>query len=83
MARARTVREGTVFEQVPVALAKSVAFRESHKHRLHHVVTCALCNQPVDIQECKTDERGSAVHEECYVAKAFRRKAESQETGKD
>jgi hypothetical protein len=31
------------------------------------VPTCALCNSPVELETCKIDERGSAVHEECYV----------------
>jgi hypothetical protein len=33
------------------------------------VPTCALCNGSVQLETCKTDERGSAVHEECYVRK--------------
>jgi hypothetical protein len=33
------------------------------------VATCALCNSPVELETCKTDERGKAVHEECYVRK--------------
>jgi hypothetical protein len=78
MAQARTF-----FEQVPVALAKRVEFRESHKHRPHHVVTCTLCKRPVNLQECKTDERGMAVHEECYVANVVRRGANSFKAGKD
>jgi hypothetical protein len=31
--------------------------------------TCAVCNGPVELETCNTDERGSAVHEECYVRK--------------
>jgi hypothetical protein len=33
------------------------------------VPSCALCNRPVELETCKADERGSAVHEECYVRK--------------
>ena len=33
------------------------------------VPTCALCNSPVQLETCKTDERGSAVHDECYFRK--------------
>lgn len=29
---------------------------------------CAICNQSVDLNESKTDERGRAVHENCYVS---------------
>jgi hypothetical protein len=30
-------------------------------------LTCHLCNQPVDITSAKTDERGKAVHTDCYA----------------
>lgn len=30
---------------------------------------CPLCNEPVLLETCKTDERGQATHEECYVDK--------------
>ena len=29
---------------------------------------CAICKQPVSLESSKTDEYGSAVHEECYVS---------------
>lgn len=29
---------------------------------------CAICREPVNLTEGKTDEDGRAVHEECYVA---------------
>jgi hypothetical protein len=28
---------------------------------------CAICEQPVNLRESKTDENGNAVHENCYV----------------
>ena len=28
---------------------------------------CAICEQPVNLEESKTDEHGNAVHENCYV----------------
>jgi hypothetical protein len=28
---------------------------------------CSICNTPVDLKTCKADDRGKAVHEECYV----------------
>lgn len=28
---------------------------------------CPLCNQPVSLENCKTDEDGQAIHETCYV----------------
>ena len=31
------------------------------------VIPCAGCNKPIDLAITKTNERGKAVHEECYV----------------
>lgn len=28
---------------------------------------CSICNQPVDLETAKTDDKGKAVHAECYV----------------
>jgi hypothetical protein len=28
---------------------------------------CLICSREVSLKECKLDERGRAVHEECYV----------------
>jgi hypothetical protein len=28
---------------------------------------CSICNKPVDLETSKTDDRGKAVHEQCYV----------------
>jgi len=30
---------------------------------------CPICSLPVTIENSKTDEKGRAVHEECYVLK--------------
>ncbi len=30
--------------------------------------SCAICAEPVELETAKTDERGSAVHEDCYMA---------------
>jgi hypothetical protein len=30
---------------------------------------CDVCGRAVSLEYCKTDERGHAVHEECYVRK--------------
>jgi hypothetical protein len=30
---------------------------------------CSICNLPVALNNAKTDEDGSAVHEECYLIK--------------
>lgn len=31
--------------------------------------TCWICGKEVSLQNCRIDERGRAVHEECYVAR--------------
>jgi hypothetical protein len=28
---------------------------------------CSFCNRPVDLANAKTDERGTAIHEECAI----------------
>jgi len=28
---------------------------------------CFICKQPVNLEESKADERGQAVHENCYI----------------
>ena len=30
---------------------------------------CAVCHQPVPLNDAKADEDGKAVHEECYLVK--------------
>ena len=30
---------------------------------------CPLCNEPLLLETCKTDENGQATHEECYVGR--------------
>jgi len=58
----------TYFEQVPLVIAKRVAYEEAQlwKGRL---VTCAICGTPVELENCKIDEVGDAVHDKCYLAK--------------
>jgi hypothetical protein len=29
--------------------------------------TCPLCNEPVELETAKTDEKGNAIHDECYI----------------
>jgi hypothetical protein len=33
------------------------------------VPTCSICGNAVSLENCKIDEYGQAVHENCYVAK--------------
>lgn len=35
----------------------------------HPNQVCWICGKPVALETCKTDEHGSAVHEQCYAAK--------------
>ena len=32
---------------------------------------CRICTEPVPLETSNTDEKGSAVHEECYVRKTI------------
>jgi hypothetical protein len=34
-------------------------------------LVCCICSKPVALEVSKTDERGNAVHEECYVRKTI------------
>lgn len=36
---------------------------------LNNPILCAICACPVLLEDAKTDERGQAVHENCYVLK--------------
>lgn len=35
---------------------------------------CSICREYVPLEKCKTDERGNALHEECYVLRKVRPK---------
>lgn len=32
-------------------------------------LTCSICNEPVELETTKIDERGKPIHEECYLQK--------------
>jgi hypothetical protein len=36
-------------------------------------IVCCICSGPIPLETSKTDERGKAVHEECYVRKTISR----------
>ena len=59
-------RVKTHFEQVPVAIVKIFAETQRPSSSLP---MCCLCDRPVEIEHCKTDEHGRAIHEQCYVAR--------------
>ena len=58
----------THFEQVPLYLVRKVTKEEAGPSS---GMVCAICANPVDLELCKTDEDGDAVHEKCYLAKMF------------
>ena len=41
---------------------------------------CCICNKPVPLETSKTDEHGSAIHEECYLLKLNLHRATSDGT---
>jgi hypothetical protein len=45
----------------------------SAQHASLRSLACCICAEPVALEISKTDERGSAVHEECYVRKTIRK----------
>jgi hypothetical protein len=36
-------------------------------------VICCICAEPISLETTRTDERGKAVHEHCYVRKTISR----------
>lgn len=39
---------------------------------------CRICGERVTLEDCKVDENGQAVHEDCYMMVVLRRPAQSQ-----
>ena len=35
---------------------------------------CVICKESVKLEECKVDEYGRAIHEDCYVSQLNRKK---------
>ncbi len=35
----------------------------------HAPIKCAICGNPISLEDAKVTENGKPVHEECYVAK--------------
>jgi len=35
----------------------------------HKPLACWICGKTVNLNDCKTDEHGLAVHEQCYVTR--------------
>ena len=60
-------KRNTYFEQVPIAVAKQVAQAEAELSR-GRMIPCAICGLRVELERCKIDEHGDAVHDKCYLA---------------
>lgn len=39
--------------------------------QLKDICFCWICRSPVDLETCKTDEHGMAVHGDCYLLKLW------------
>jgi hypothetical protein len=57
----------TYFEQVPIAVAKQVAQAEAQLCG-GRMIACVICGLRVELEQCKIDEHGDAVHDKCYLA---------------
>ncbi len=62
-------RQSTYFEQVPVAKVKKLAADFQFPD---NSASCAICQRPVRIEDCNTDENGRAVHGLCYGSRLQR-----------
>jgi hypothetical protein len=73
-----------------VVVREIIAALELKSGRLHQsgpqlvqpaseITRCALCDKPVPLDISKTDERGKAVHEECYLLKMRLKRATSKD----
>lgn len=41
---------------------------------MSYELSCAVCKEPVNLEESKTDEHGRAIHENCYILTVKNRK---------
>jgi hypothetical protein len=52
-------------------------FRKERNHpKGLSYLPCCICNNPVRLEACSTDELGKAVHEKCYVLAVTERTAQ-------
>jgi hypothetical protein len=66
MDKRKTFVTRVTFEQIPVELAKKIAQLEIQRATAGFA-SCAICGDPVELEKCKTNEFGKAVHQNCYV----------------
>jgi hypothetical protein len=38
-------------------------------------VSCWICGKPIPLEDCKTDDHGHVVHENCYAEVAVQKKS--------
>jgi hypothetical protein len=67
-------KPATYFEQIPVQRVKEIVATPANQGiesllpgRVSHALQCRICRKPVPVETAKTDDRGQAVHEECYI----------------
>lgn len=72
-------KQKTYFEQVPVAVAKQLVWKQSERPGAF-LVSCRICGIPVGLEDCKVDERGGAVHEKCYVSGLARNRSSKHQS---
>lgn len=57
---------GEILDTLEVALEEGAAM--AHVPTASYPI-CPLCSEHVELETANTDERGKAVHEECYVSR--------------
>jgi hypothetical protein len=53
----------TSFDQVPIEIARRASMARNG------LAFCAVCGNSMALEDCKTDERGQAVHQKCYFTR--------------
>ena len=74
----RELCERAVNEQDPakfLAIVREIKAALGLKTEPSSFARCRLCDKPLALEACKTDESGQAVHEECYLLKIRLREA--------
>jgi len=73
MPKSRQSSVKMIYEQVPVELVKIIARRETNASTAG-LASCAVCGNPVKLEQCKINEYGKAVHETCYLTSIKKRR---------
>jgi hypothetical protein len=77
-------KPATYFEQIPVQKVKEIVATPERQgidsraaDRVSLALKCRICRKPVPVETAKTDDRGQAVHEECYIVSLTQKPATS------